>query len=587
MTFAVTKLGGAGAPASGDLLCFAGQFHEQAKITSVTGSGPYTITANLRHAHQASSWVMDGGACGTFIELTGIDQTPQGQLLRFPVDVIGSTNANTLVYSYFQGGSSALVGITGAGVGAIPANNLTNVGNVVTFTLSGKNRVFSSGPSAYFSSASDSAFNGPCTNLHAVSFQAPNHATFACTQTASNGHGGPATANVAWGTTQYGNNQFNLWAGAEVLDVQDYTTSPPSIDGHLTLEPNTAAWTAGDTVEQPHHYAAHMSMANNLLSIFNPSGINNSGHDLTFFGAGISGSQEYNITTMAASHITNLNNPNIYAGHGGYLSPPNGFAFAGPWTSYIATALAPEATFAYIGASANGTNDPTASYNLFEANTVFSGQFPIMSYRPFQNVLLVNTITSLGSTDAFSAGGNITFPPLAAPSNLGSFATTGGQLPDSTTYFYHVVATDNASNPSARSSEISVTTGTNSGNNRIRLMWTRSPGATGYTVCRGSTSGSEQVIEKNPGGDNGNLTYFDDMGNLAPAAHARIRQPGSEAASNRLPISASILPTQASKRKSWLPVCRATSRLRYRILLRRSRLRRKSHRALRLMHRFL
>ena len=105
--------------------------------------------------------------------------------------------------------------------------------------------------------------------------------------------------------------------------------------------------------------------------------------------------------------------------------------------------------FAYIGASANGTNDPTASYNLFEANTVFSGQFPIMSYRPFQNVLLVNTITSLGSTDAFSAGGNVTFPPLAAPSNLGSFATTGGQLPDSTTYFYHVVATDNASNPSA------------------------------------------------------------------------------------------------------------------------------------------
>ena len=45
MTFAVTKLGGAGAPVAGDLLCFAGQFHEQAKVTSVSGSGPYTITA--------------------------------------------------------------------------------------------------------------------------------------------------------------------------------------------------------------------------------------------------------------------------------------------------------------------------------------------------------------------------------------------------------------------------------------------------------------------------------------------------------------------------------------------------------------
>ena len=45
---------------------------------------------------------MDGGACGTFLEVVANDQSPNGQLLRWPVDVIGSISANTLVYTFFR-----------------------------------------------------------------------------------------------------------------------------------------------------------------------------------------------------------------------------------------------------------------------------------------------------------------------------------------------------------------------------------------------------------------------------------------------------------------------------------------------------
>ena len=505
MTFAVTKTGGAGAPTAGDLICFSSLFHEQAKITSVSGSGPYTITANLRHAHQAGSLLMDGGACGTFIEVTGIDQTPQGQLLRWPEDVIGSTSANTSVYVHYGAGG---LGFANATYSAI---NLSNVGGVVSFSISGNPPIFNSGATVTFTAGSDTAFNGTCTNLHLISQQLPFYTNIACSQASSNGHGGPATATITWGANPYA---FNLWAGAEVIDVQDYTTSPPSLDGHLTVEPNGAAWTPGATVEQPHHYAQRSKIANNLLQIWNPNS-DVTGLDLGFVGAGFSGSQEYSISTTAASHITNYNNQNIYVNHGGFLNAPNAFAFGGLWESYIATNVAPEVTFAYIGAPANGLNDPTSSYNIFEASTVNSGAFPLMTFRQFQNTLAFNSLVPSLTVDTLGAGGAITFIPISAPSNEGSYATTGGSLPDSTTYYYYVVSLSPTFAAAARSPEITVTTGSNAGNNRIRLMWTRPAGAQGYAVCRGSTSGSEQQIYTAPGGNLAFQTWFDDMGNLS------------------------------------------------------------------------
>jgi hypothetical protein len=518
MKFAVTRIGGTGVPSVGDLICFGGQFHEQAKITSVSDSEPYTITANLRHAHEASSWVVDGGACGTFIEVTANNVSPQGQTLRFPVDVIGSTSANTLLYRYFAFGRGA----EGFHRGAMllgPANtvsNLTNVNGTVTFSFDGSfSSAFLNASSLYFSGASDSAFNGQCINVHYT-----NYFHIACTQASSVGHAGPATGSVAWGTTEYGNTAFNLWAGAEVLDVNDYTTSPPSIDGHLTLEPNTVAWDTGDAVEQPHHYAGHMDLMYNTLVINNPTGIANGGMDYNFSGAGISGGVSYGPTSYAGTHYSNLNKWNLYQFHGGTLTPPNGIAFQGPWGTFLISQYAPDpigTTWAYIGCPASGCNDPTYWYDLFMAGTKGSGQQHLMQFRPFQNSLSVNTTAFhfFSIVDGFTLGDSLTFTTMAAPVDSGSSAMTGGQLSDATTYYYYVVAT-NTMGASSRSSELSITTGRNGGNNRIHLQWTRVAGASGYTICRGSSSGGEVQIQQNPGAFNGETTFYDDLGSLNP-----------------------------------------------------------------------
>lgn len=516
MKFAVTQIGGTGAPSAGDLICFGGQFHEQAKIISVAGSGTYTITASLRHAHEASSWIVDGGACGTFVEIKANNVAPQGQTLRFPVDVIGSTTANTLLYRYFAFGRGNEAFHTSA-MFLGPANtvsNLTNVNGTVTFSFNGGfSSAFLNATSLYFSGASDSAFNGQCTNVHYT-----NYFNIACTQASSAGHTGPATASVAWGTTRYGNTAFNLWAGAEVLDVNDYTTSPPSINGHLTLEPNTVVWNTGDTVEQPHHYAGHMDLMYNTLVINNPTGIANGGMDYNFSGSGISGGLPYSPTSYAGTHYSNLNDWNPYQFHGGTLTPPNGIAFQGPWGAYFVAQYAPDPignSWAYIGCPASGCNDPTYWYDLFMAGTNSNGQQHVLQFRPFQGSLSVNATAFhfYQIVDGFTLGDNLTFTTVAAPVNSGSSATTGGQLSDSTTYYYYVVAT-NTMGASLRSSEISITTGSNIGNNRIHLQWTRVAGASGYTICRGLSSGQELLLQHNPGGFNGETTFFDDLGSL-------------------------------------------------------------------------
>lgn len=520
MTFAVTQGGGAGAPTPGDLICFGGQFHEQARITAVAGAGPYTITAKLRHAHEAQSWVVDGGACGTFVEVVANNATPRSQLLRFPVDVIGSTSANTLLYRYFAFGRGNEAFHTAAlMVGALNSvKGLVNVGGTVTFEISGGyTAALLNAPSIYFSGASDAAFNGQCTNVHLTSFF-----RLACTQSSSTSHTKPATASVSFGTTQYGNSAFNLWSGAEVLDVQDYATTPPSIDGHLTLEPNSVTWNAGDAVEQPHHYAAHMDLMYNNSYIYNPTGIANGGMDWGVYGAGWSGGLFYSPTSMAASHVRNGNPASLYQYHGGTLTPPLAFSWMGLWNSYLTAQYAPDpigSPAMFIGCPYSGCDDPAYSYDLFKAATNQNYQQSIIGFRPFQGSLSFNTraLHFANALDGFTMNDSLTFAPMASPLNLGSHATAGGQLADATTYFYFVVATNSAGS-SLRSPEFSVTTASNGGKNGVRVQWSRAAGATGYTVCRGASSGSEQQLQQNPGGNNGDTTFFDDYGTATSGA---------------------------------------------------------------------
>ena len=99
MTFRVNVSRGRFAP--GSLVCFGGQYHEQALVSSVSGTDPVSLTVPLRHAHESGSWIMQGGPCGTFIEFTANSVTPDKQKIRYPIDILGATDSHTLVYRYF------------------------------------------------------------------------------------------------------------------------------------------------------------------------------------------------------------------------------------------------------------------------------------------------------------------------------------------------------------------------------------------------------------------------------------------------------------------------------------------------------
>jgi hypothetical protein len=510
MTFAVTKLGGASAPAAGDLLCFNGMFHEQARVSSVTGSGPYTITANLRHAHPSGSWVMDGGACGMFVDMMASHQTPKGQTLRYPIDVIGSTSANTLVFAYFAYGYGGWpFGWGMAAPSTQPISNLTNTNGLVAFKMVGGHADAYLGgkvTSIYISNASDSSFNGSCTSL----YQNLNSAgvVFYCSQASSSDHIA-ASARIAFGNTAWGNTGFNLYAGAEVLDVQNESLSPPSIDGTLMLEPNAANWNVNDTVEEPHHYAARDSLEFDNLFIYNPTGKDSNGITINLFGAGISGGVHWSPASFAGLRLDNLNSPSIYAKHGGTINSPGGYSLQGQWRYGLQMDHPPDATLVYVAGS---NPDPTQPYGLF-----WTENSQPINYNPVQRSLWLASGSPLhfpSPIDGPVVAGSVLFGNVSAPQNNGSHANTGGgSLADNTTYYYYVVAQGNTYEAwSLRSSEFTVTTGSSGGKNSIYLLWTRPPGATGYAVCRGTRSGSEQVIFLNPGGFNGEATYFVDTG---------------------------------------------------------------------------
>lgn len=79
------------------LVSFAGQFHEQARIISVTGSSPnQTITVAIRHGHESTSWLMQGGTQGGIVFTANI-----GDGLKYPITVLGATSSTTVVVRPF------------------------------------------------------------------------------------------------------------------------------------------------------------------------------------------------------------------------------------------------------------------------------------------------------------------------------------------------------------------------------------------------------------------------------------------------------------------------------------------------------
>jgi hypothetical protein len=359
----------------------------------VTGSSPATITVPLRHAHESGSWIMQGGPCGTFIEFTANTVTPGTQKIRYPIDILGATDPHTLVYRFFALSS----GNYGHGYWAgnvtflkVSATHLSNNNGLVTMapanTPAQRPEIYNAA-SVFISNAANPSFNGVCNNTKITPA-----GQLSCSQTSSTG-ATSATAEVSYGTSASGNTAFNLWSGAEVLDVLDLSVSPPAVNGTFTVEPNSAAWANNDSVENVHHYAAFMDAQHLTLSIYNPMRLSSQARVLGLLGPGISGGNPAQPTFYAADRIANLEATSNYAYHGGTVTPPGGIYLGGAGTAGLfnyglAMEFAPDppgSSAFYIGCPSSGCGDTAFYYSFFTLQG--NGGSSSFNYTPATNIL--------------------------------------------------------------------------------------------------------------------------------------------------------------------------------------------------------
>lgn len=403
------------------IVCFSGQFHECAYPTSVgtASGGVQAVNFNLLYPHNSGSVIMQGGASDTYIDLLvnrGTDNTSGTGTLKYPIDVIGSTSSNTLVDVEFwianDGGTYSigdnnLVGNLLLGSPS-QVSSLSNTSGVVTMSLNGIQTYPSmNGQNVYIFGASDNTFNGACTNFKLSYAVYPTAVTATCNQSSSAGHT-VASAQVALNCTatnasctanQYGNGDFVLYEGSQVLDVQDPSSSPANaIDGYFLLEPNPWTWT-GATVEEPHHYASQVAERKGTLMVANPLS-ETTGVSVRFQGTGLGtpyGDETYGAVNghyNSSSLFTgqNANSPSLYSYFGGTMVAPNGMSLQGLLYDTLASEYAPEwgGSVLWVGGpeqqgSLGGAADPGYEYNLFYL--VGNGGNNSATYFPASNTL--------------------------------------------------------------------------------------------------------------------------------------------------------------------------------------------------------
>lgn len=279
----------------GGLACFAGQMHDQGKVTAVgtPSGGVQSITVTMRQVHYSGSMVYEGGPCGKKIVVTAA--IGDGNL-KYPVDVLGALGAHTLAVTAF-GATPWLPNyvLTNVDMASIGVGSLSNSGTTVTFTFTQGGFVNYAAPFfgasvVTFSGASDSAFNTQCTSLSLNS----STQVATCTIAGLSGTHTAASASVTLGDTGFGNTRFTLYDGAEILDVQD-PGAANAVDGKaFALEPNAGSWAGGDSIEAEHLPAQIFFAAKFSVTSHNPGPYVFDGVSSTVSGAGAMSSSGMN-----------------------------------------------------------------------------------------------------------------------------------------------------------------------------------------------------------------------------------------------------------------------------------------------------
>lgn len=510
-----------------DIVCFDSQFEEQTKPTAVTALsvGLQVLTMPVRRDHATGSRIYQGGMCGSYGEATSYTiPTGAGQTLKYLFNIIGSESSSQIQGVIYQAGTTAtgLLGPSAQDYDIINLSSLSNSGTTVFATFVQAGSTLSS-PTSYASyliaGATNAAFNGTCTNVVWTS-----SATLTCTLAGLTGAQLSATATASLGT-----NGLKLWQGAEVLDVQNYSTCTaplvnPCVDGTLTLEPNVMTTANNDVIEETEQIAAGWHGATILNQFNNRYSQFSGGLLIQVNGPGQTSNGQ--ITGNSGTSLVNSDSVSSYAGGGGTTPPITANTIQGPFGNTFIMNNGPMQTGQSVFLLTPNNRqmaDVNYTYNFLSSDNL-SGRDQL-TLTPNNGFLTISTPTRLtfGAQTLFTAGAfasmtvgdTLHFAALATPVNgaFSTFSRSDCTLPDATTEFYRVYA-QNFSGASIASSETSITTGSTGGTNCATIIWNRIAAAARYTVC-GRTSGGELQIFTTA--TNADTLSFTDDGNTTPS----------------------------------------------------------------------
>ena len=380
-------------PASSGVACVA----EQAKTSFAPPNyemAPYTVvdathlTMTLNKPHAAGATVAVGGLCGYGLEQT-VDTTA-GIRQVFPV--IGSASATSL---YYAGGLTQIVGrmgSTGSYVNvSLPISSVVRANGVATVTTGASLPADLNGLTMTVAGVADPTLNGS----FAVTTTGGNTLTYASAGASSTSNGG--TIAVLTGG-------YVLYPMAEVMGVLNKGTG--TVDGTMTLAPNTVAWAAGDAVEEPHYFQENVSADTEYVGQTTPRPTIPDEAGLT-----------YQINVGPGMHgwtITNAAPVTSYLGNGGtHTAPDSAFQSLGVWNRTL-EAQAGEVSAFTLHCNSHGCGRWNSGYHLFELDSS-AGQ-DVVGYLPQTSAL---TFTLRGASFGFTPAG-FTAPSVTATTLVGA-----------------------------------------------------------------------------------------------------------------------------------------------------------------------
>jgi lysophospholipase L1-like esterase len=349
--------------------------YEMANYSVVDGTH---LQMTLNKAHRAGTTIAFGGLCGYGLEQT-VDTVGS---IRQVFPVIGSYSSTGL---YYAGGLTAIIGLQSnnssfvnltSQIATIVRNN-----GLVTVTTAGSLPVDVNGLTMTISGVADQSYNGSFV----VTSTASNALTYAQAGANSTSSGGTVTKLTGG---------YALYPMAEVLGVFD--TATKSVDGQLTLAPNTVAWTANDAVEEPHYYQQQIAADVAFVGQVTPRPTLSQTAGLEYeenVGPGVTGWTISN-AVPATSYFSN---------GGTHTIPFAAYEAQGVWARTMDMQAGQQSVFS-VHCNSRGCGRWNSGYDLFELDS--SAGVDTINYQPTTSTLQMSLRGTAYqfSPQAFSAG---------------------------------------------------------------------------------------------------------------------------------------------------------------------------------------